>query len=270
VVVVLGGGGAKAAAHLGAARALGEAGIVPMRWIGTSMGAVMAVALATGEDPAAILERMLAVRRRDALVTDWPNVMRGVWGRQLLKPAPLKQTIARLVAERSFASLRTPCTVTATEVVTGREVAFGTGGEDAPVMDVLAATCALPPYFPPVRVNGRDFYDGGLSAPVPLTQAAAIDCDVVIAIHAGPGFDETGTPQQSPPPLVAAADTAIGWLMAGNVELLRARWTERAGAPRLVWVRPVHDRGATFAMERAPGYAEAGYRAMQDALREIP
>ena len=39
VVMVLGGGGAKTAAHLGAARALGEAGIVPIRWIGTSMGA---------------------------------------------------------------------------------------------------------------------------------------------------------------------------------------------------------------------------------------
>jgi NTE family protein len=41
VLLLLSGGGAKAAAHIGVARALAEQGIRPARIIGTSMGAVM-------------------------------------------------------------------------------------------------------------------------------------------------------------------------------------------------------------------------------------
>jgi len=270
VAVVLGGGGAKTAAHLGAARALAEAGIAPVRWIGTSMGAVMAVALASGDTPDAILDRMVRLRRPDVLVPDRIGLLRGIWSRHVLKAGPLRATIASVVAARRFADLRAPCTVTAVDVVTGDETAFGTDGADAPLLDVLAASCALPPYFPPVTINGRRYFDGGTRGQVPLRQAERIDCDVVVAIHTGPGFDETGTPVEVPPPLIALTDTAIGWLMADSAALMRERWTARPGAPPLVWIRPVHDRGATFALDRAARYAEAGYRAMQQALTELP
>jgi NTE family protein len=267
--MVLSGGGAKAAAHLGAARALREAGLTPTRWIGTSGGAMVAAGLATGEDPDAILERFRALRRSDFLVRDWPALLRGVWARAVLKPEPVRRLIARLVPVHRFEDLATPCTVTAVEVETGREVAFGHGGENAPLHDALAASCALPPYFPPVTVNGRAFYDGGLRAVVPLHLVEREACDFVVAIHAGPGLDEQGTPLEVPPPLLAAADTGLGWSMAGSVELARRCWELTPGAPPLVWLRPVSDRGATFAFDRVAPYAEAGYRAMHDALKEL-
>jgi len=269
IVMVLGGGGAKTAAHLGAARALREAGITPIRWIGTSMGAVIAAALATGEAPEAILERVVAIKRNDALQLEWTAVLRGIWAPAIMKTGPIRQLIERLVPARSFAELKTPCTVTAVEVLTGKEVAFGADGEAAPLVDVLAAACALPPYFLPVAVNGRTFYDGGLRAAVPIDRAAAISCDAVIAIHTAPGFDETGQTVEVPPPLLAAADTAIGWLMAGTVDLQRERWDLVAGRPRLIWLRPTSDRGATFAADRTARYAELGYRAMLQALEEL-
>jgi predicted acylesterase/phospholipase RssA len=251
--MVLGGGGAKTAAHLGAARALRDAGIVPIHWIGTSMGAVMAAALASGEAPEAILERVAAIRRNDVLHTSWSGLVRGIWSPAVMKPEPV-------VA---------PCTVTAVEVKTGKEIAFGSGGEDAPLIDALAAACALPPYFPPAPVNGRTFYDGGLRAPVPIGQAVGIDCTFVVAIHTAPGFDETGTTVEVPPPLIAAADTAIGWLMAGSVELQRERWDLVPGRPPLIWLRPVTDRGAMFAASRTAQYAADGYRAMMQVLEEM-
>ena len=46
VVAALSGGGAKAAAHVGAMRALGEAGLAPAQYVGTSMGAVIGAAFA--------------------------------------------------------------------------------------------------------------------------------------------------------------------------------------------------------------------------------
>ncbi len=269
VVMVLGGGGAKTAAHLGAARALRDAGITPIHWIGTSMGAVMAAALASGEAPEAILERVAAIRRNDVLHTSVTGLLRGIWSPAVMKAEPVRQLIERLVPARSFAGLAAPCTVTAVEVKTGREIAFGSGGEDAPLIDALAAACALPPYFPPALVNGRTFYDGGLRAPVPIGQAVGIDCTFVVAIHTAPGFDETGTTVEIPPPLIAAADTAIGWLMAGTVDLQRERWDLTPGRPPLIWLRPVSDRGAMFAASRTAQYAADGYRAMAQVLEEM-
>ncbi len=269
VVVVLGGGGAKTAAHLGVARALREAKITPVRWIGTSMGAVMAAALASGESDESLLERVVAIRRDQVLRTDWSAVARGIWAPGIMKATPIRRLIADLVRAPSFESLATPCTVTAVEVATGCEVAFGADGERAPLLDALAASCALPPYFPPAIVNGRAFYDGGLRSPVPIDRAAALECQYVIAVHTAPGLDETGARAETPPPLLGAADTAIGWLMAGTVELQRERWQKSTGRPPLIWLRPVTDRGATFAADRTGGYAEAGYRAMNDVLEEL-
>ena len=57
-VVVLSGGGAKTAAHAGAVQALREAGIEPARFVATSMGAVVAAALAAGVHPSEIPERL--------------------------------------------------------------------------------------------------------------------------------------------------------------------------------------------------------------------
>lgn len=267
VVVVFGGGGAKCAAQLGAARALAEAGVDPIRWIGTSLGAVLAAALAAGEAPDEILGRFLSVRRKDVLVPQAFAAVRGLWNHALLRPEPLHDTLLQLLAARTFGELRTPCTITAVDVDTGAETWFGADGLDVSLHDALGASIALPPYFPPYAIGDRRYYDGGLRAVVPLTVAARVGCDRVVAIDVGPGFDETGAPVEVPPPLVAAADLAQGTLMAGTTLLLREAWERRSDLPPLTWVRPVNDRGATFALERAPAYAEAGYHAMREALR---
>ena len=269
VVVVFGGGGAKCAAQLGAARALAEAGIRPIRWIGTSLGAVLAAALAGGEAPDEILGRFLSVRRRDVLVPQSLAALRGLWLPGLLKPEPLHRTVRELMSAQSFADLATPCTVTAVNVDTGAETAFGADGLDVPLHDALAASIALPPYFPPHIIRGQRYYDGGLRAVVPLGVAAQVPCDLVVAIDVGPGFDETGPPREVPPPLIASTDIAQGWLMAGTTLLMRDAWERRTDLPPLVWVRPVSDRGATFATELAAGYADRGYLAMQAALKGL-
>ena len=51
------------------------------------------------------------------------------------------------------------------------------------------------------------------------------------------------------------------------VPTLREAWERDPDRPPLTWVRPVHDRGATFALARAAEYAAAGYEATRTALR---
>jgi predicted acylesterase/phospholipase RssA len=255
------------------AQALQEAGIAPVRWIGTSLGSVTAAGLASGESPDELLRRFAAFKESEVLVRERAVLIRGVWSPALIKSAPFRAALEKLLPARKFADLVTPCTVTAVERETGQEVRFGDGGEAAPLITALCASCALPPYFRPVMVNGREFYDGGLRGPMPLAAAAEITrhdgLDMVIAVNVGPGFDEVGPPLQVPPPLVAATDTAMGWLMAGTTQLLRERWERTPGLPPLLWLRPVSDRGATFAMERMPEYARAGHRAMRTALEQL-
>ncbi|HXV86367.1 MAG TPA: patatin-like phospholipase family protein, partial [Gemmatimonadales bacterium] len=58
VAVVLSGGGAKAAAHVGALKALEERELTPSRYVGTSMGAVVAACFASGLDYDTVLKRV--------------------------------------------------------------------------------------------------------------------------------------------------------------------------------------------------------------------
>ncbi|HYC33130.1 MAG TPA: patatin-like phospholipase family protein, partial [Gemmatimonadales bacterium] len=118
VTVVLSGGGAKTAAHLGAVRALGEAGGSAARYVATSMGAVIAAALASGVEPSALLERLPEVGRR-GIVRDPLAPVQGLFLRALLKPAPFRKAVEELVPARRFADLRVPVTVCVTDLDSG-------------------------------------------------------------------------------------------------------------------------------------------------------
>ena len=270
ITLVLSGGGAKSAAHIGAALALAEAGLTPVRYLATSMGAVIAVALAARVDPQALLER-LAELGRVGVVKDPLAFVSGLFARSLLRPRPFRQAIERLVPVRQFADLAVPVTVTVTHLDTGDLLLFGDGGEDAPLVDVLCATCALPVYYPPVRLGGRRCGDGGLRGPLPLEVACRFARETVVAVDVGPGFEaaELGAPSAAPP-MVRAHDDAVGALMAQATASQLALWRSDAARPPLVYVRPKLERAATFRVDRMRQYASDGYAATREALATRP
>lgn len=270
ITLVLSGGGAKSAAHIGAALALAEAGLTPVRYLATSMGAVIAVALAAQLDPQTLLERLAEVGRV-GVVKDPLAFVSGLFARSLLRPRPFRQAIERLVPVRQFADLAVPVTVTVTHLDTGGLLLFGEGGEDAPLVDVLCATCALPVYYPPVRLGGRRCGDGGLRGPLPLDVAGRFARETVVAVDVGPGFDaaELGAPSGAPP-IVRAHDDAVGALMAQATAAQLALWRSDAARPPLVYVRPKVERAATFRVDRVRQYASDGYVATREALATRP
>ncbi len=267
VTAVLSGGGVKAAAHLGAVRAMGEAAVAPTRYIGTSMGAVMAAGLAAGLTPAELLERARGIRRRDVARLSPAALVQGFFATALLHPEPLQRTLARLVPATRFDQLPIPLTVTAADLDTGALVVFGAGGEDAPLLDALYASCALPLWYPPHEMAGRRLADGGLRGPLPLSTAARFAADLVVAVDAGPGFDAVpATGRLAPPPLIRMHTQATGVLMANNSELELSLWKKSPERPPLVYVRPVAERGATFALRNLARYEQEGYEAARKAL----
>jgi predicted acylesterase/phospholipase RssA len=266
VTLVLSGGGAKAAAHIGAVRALTESGLTPARLVATSMGAVIAAGLASGIAGDELLARLTEVGAR-GISRDPLALLRGLFAPSLLRPAPFRRAIEALVPARRFADLQIPLTVNVTDLDTGELLLYGLGGMDAPLQDVLAATTALPLYFPPVLLDGRRCGDGGLRGVLPLETAAHLGNEPVVAVDVGPGFEvAAGVEPPAGPPLVRAHDEAVGTLMAAHTQEQIARWRAEAGRPPLTYVRPAIERYATFRVERMREYAEQGYRATRDAI----
>lgn len=266
-VLVFGGGGAKTAAHVGAWRAVTEAGLTPVGYVGTSMGAVMAAAFAAGLTAQDIAARMASVRSEDVARPLPGGATQGLAAPSLFDSGPLRGVIEQMVPARSFRELTTPLTVTAVDLDTGDLVLFGPGDSPVPLTDALLASCALPFFFPPVVLDGRRLGDGGLRAVLPLAPAMNSSAGLVIAIDTGPGFDEPRGEAAMGPALVEAHNSATGILMATNTRAAVALWRATPGLPQLVYVRPRVDKHATFRVDLATRYAEEGYRATREALK---
>jgi NTE family protein len=270
VVAVLGGGGAKAIAHVGAWRALEEAGLEPAHVVGTSFGAVLGAALAAGVGHRAVASVAAGITRSQVAKVDPLAIVAGALATSFLRAEPLREVIRQFVPARWFTDLKLPLTVTATELDSGDLVLFGAGGKaDVPLQEVLYASCALPLYYPPGEIGGKRYGDGGLRAVLGLEAALALEPDLVVAVHVGPGFDETLplSPRPSPslPPVLRTHGEALRIMMAAQVERQIAAWP--ADGPKLVLVRAVAEREATFAVEKAAEYIAAGYSATRSALQ---
>jgi NTE family protein len=267
VAVVLSGGGAKAAAHVGAVRALEEWEVKAAHYVGTSMGAVIAAMFACGLDYDEVLKRMLLISRQD-VATPSTSLLLGPFATSLLSGKKLRDAIGEMVPAQRFSDLKTPLTVTAVDGHTGQLALFGAlGFERVSLVQALYASCALPIYYPPAIIEDREFLDGGLRAVLPLDVAQAVEPDLIVASEVGPSFfADPVEPTLPVPPMITAHNESMRILMAAQTEETIARWRD-APVP-LVLVRPRLESGATFAVQSVVRYVEEGYRAAQRALRD--
>jgi NTE family protein len=71
----------------------------------------------------------------------------------------------------------------------GRRVVFGRPGTPpAPIHLAVAASCAVPGYFAPVRIGGRSYIDGGVHSPTnaAILRRAGLDLVIVVSPMSGP------------------------------------------------------------------------------------
>jgi NTE family protein len=171
--LALGGGAARGFAHVGVIQVLEQSGIRPDLVVGTSAGSLVAALYASGLDGAA-LERA-ALSMDEATLTDWmlPLVNRG-----LLRGDALARYVRQAVGGRLLQDMSPPLGVLATDLASGQGVLFRRG--DA--AQAVRASSAVPGVFAPVAIAGREYVDGGLIAPVPVSQARAMGAEVVLAV----------------------------------------------------------------------------------------
>jgi NTE family protein len=169
--VALGGGFARGIAHLGVLRVL-EQEHIPVDYLaGTSSGALLAIAYASGHSIPEIVAQASATRFKD--FGNWKLSWLGLASNQKLEHYPRKY-----LGVSTFEDLRIPLAIAATDLGTGEPVFFTSG----PLGPALRASCAYPGMFVPVELEGRTLVDGFLAAPVPVDAARNMGADIVIAV----------------------------------------------------------------------------------------
>jgi len=173
--IALGSGSARGWAHIGVLRALQAAGIEPDIVCGTSIGAFVGAAYASGD-----LDKLEAwvggLSRRDVLGFFDVSLAGG-----LIKGARLLDFASTSFLDNTFADLERPFACVATDLATGREIWLREGS----VADSVRASIALPGLFSPQVLDDRFLVDGGLVNPVPVSLCRALDAEIVIAVDLG-------------------------------------------------------------------------------------
>jgi NTE family protein len=186
IALVLGGGGMKGFAHIGVMRALDERGIVPTLYAGTSIGAMMAAARVGGISADDLATRATALRRRDLFrINHFGMLMERMRSPSIYLEDPLRDLCKAVVPEGTFADLPAPLLVNTVDLERGVPVTWGSHGlQDVSVQDAVYASCALPGFFPPGRVDGRTCIDGGVTDNLPVG-IPALSADLIIAVDVG-------------------------------------------------------------------------------------
>jgi NTE family protein len=203
--LVLGGGGAKGAAHVGVLSVLEELRIPVDCVIGTSMGALVGGTFASGVEATELekavrsiswqeaiarsgLRTKVPMRRKLAGNTYSNSLEFGVRDGRLVAPSGLINTqnvdltiqylVARSRGIRDFDQLPIPFRAVATDMQNGDMVVLREGD----LALSMRASMAVPGAFAPVTINGRILGDGGLTRNVPVDIARQTCADVVIAV----------------------------------------------------------------------------------------
>jgi NTE family protein len=171
IAFVLGGGGARGFAHAGVLKVLDDAGIRADLVVGTSAGSLVGALYAGGIRNDELLESALAVQREELIEFVFPH-------RGFIEGNRLQAYIDKALKGRLIEQLDVPFVAVATELGTGRLVAFTRGDTGMAVR----ASCSVPVVFQPTAIRGSEYVDGGLVSPVPVKVARESGADLVIAV----------------------------------------------------------------------------------------
>ena len=174
--LVLGAGAARGFAHIGVIKALESQGIRPDLVVGSSAGSVIAALLASGATGNEL--NRLALNLDEATIADWGLPFAGRFG-GLIKGEALQAMVNREVRNKTIEQMNLPLGIVATELQTGKGVLFRSGNTGLAVR----ASCSVPGVFQPASINGKEYVDGGLVAPIPVSYARQMGATIVIAVN---------------------------------------------------------------------------------------
>ena len=253
--LVLGGGGVRGLAHLGAFRVLSEAGLRPSGIVGTSIGALVGACLAAGKSIDELEAEALALTREQ--VARMPRRLlwaKGIRDEALYRGSVFRRYLEGVLPECGWESLRMPFQTNAVELGSGGTEWFGVGARtDVPIADAVYASAALPVFYPPCRIPGGLYVDGGTREALPLHRAEELGATGVVAIDVGGG--ESADAGEIVKLGMLAVHERVFSIMSGRHR--RATVSGWSGAP-LLYIRPEVDAFGILEFGRLRQLIEAG------------
>jgi NTE family protein len=205
VGLVLGGGGARGAAHIGVLKELERQHIPVDAIAGTSMGAIVGGLYASGATPEELEEIVtsldwaaamsdspprdnLSYRRKQDQARYPIGLELGTRHSGLLLPMGLvegqkldlilRELTTRVSNIDDFDALPIPFRAVATDIVTGEAYVMGQGD----LARSIRASMSVPAILAPTRVDGHLLVDGGIAANLPIDVLRSMDVDIIIAV----------------------------------------------------------------------------------------
>lgn len=175
VGIALSSGAARGFAHLGVLETL-EAHGVPIDFLcGTSMGAITALTIAHSANAAVGGQRMREYLGGNRKVRDtawWPRAS-VFMGHRVARAAHA------VFAESTFADLRIPVTVVASDLASADRAIIDSG----PIVPAVLGTSAIPGFYPPVTSGPRILVDGAIVSRVPVDILDRRRCGLRLAVN---------------------------------------------------------------------------------------
>ena len=287
--LVLGGGGAKGGAQVGALKVLERAGIRPDLIVGTSIGSVVGGLYAAGYDAKA-LDSLFCQQAWLSLLTDrneqyggepykvvdgvtyifgFPVIDKNNPSIGVLRGGRVEQMLDSMLVARNaakFDQLTIPFSCIAAEMITAEEVVLDWGQ----VSKAIRASMAIPGIFKPVEIDGRNLVDGGMMNNLPVDVARQMGADIVIAIDLQQ--EKPKNRKQSNSPLLGLAE-AVGLGGAANWVISRpdiTKYNENRLKADIYVNPPLPDQDATsFGNNNMRQMIAIGEQAMQEKWDEL-
>ena len=264
--LALGGGGARGLAHIAVIEVFDELGLKPAVIAGTSMGALVGAAYASGIEPRIIRDhalRVLASKMEVTRLLFHPGEGRGALDLIEFKLFGLMmmsgEALVRLVMPPGVADFveatAIPLKIIATDFFGRSETVIESGRMGTAV----AASIAIPGLISGPKIDGRVMVDGGICNPVPFDQVQA-QSDITVAV------DVIGGPVERRAKGPTNFDLALG----GSQILMRqiAR-LKREKLPPDIYIEPPLDRFRVLDFLRADEILAAAAPTKDELKRKL-
>ncbi|OGY28246.1 MAG: hypothetical protein A2Z42_00425 [Candidatus Woykebacteria bacterium RBG_19FT_COMBO_43_10] len=219
------GGGNRGLVHIGVLRAFLEKKIIPTHITGVSAGAFVATFHAY--DPHTFnsftdLKILFSYVTKSFIgLSAWQIIRKfatqGLNVESLGDSSNIKHFLESRLHFRDFEDLKVKLALGATNFETGQDVWFNKG----PIIPALMASSATPGIFPPVKIEGVVFTDGGVTDNLPIFELAKEGCGVVYAINAGYAGDLKRAPKNFVEAILDARDIAQYQTTRYEIELIK-------------------------------------------------
>ena len=247
--IALGGGGSLGFAHIGVIKVLEENNIIPTKWAGTSMGAIVAAMYCYGYKAEKMFEISKKIRTRQFFDINFS-------GKGLLNGRGVERLLRKYIPlETRIQDLKFEYACNAVELYSGKEHVFTKGA----LLKAVRASFSVPGVFAPVKINNKLYVDAGIVNNVPDNIIKNMGADIIISVDIVNGYERQTK-------IKGVMDVIYLSTLVGQIELRRVKekYSDVIIAPKLSKYKQY-----TFSKKHAEDMLRVGESAAKKALPEI-